>query len=117
MVRDHDFQDHTVGLHMEVPIGNEAARSRLRSALASRLQLLNTKEQLQLQIKQEIYDAVDTLEANWQRYLAARKRVILAARVLEVEQRQFDQGLRTSTDVLDALTRPRERQIRRDRPR
>src|SRR5262249_15593024 len=93
------------GLHVEVPIGNAAARARLRAALATRLQELSTKERLQLQIRQEIYGAVDQLEANWQRYLAARKRVILAARVVEVEQRQFDQGLRTSTDVLDAQTR------------
>ncbi len=102
VMRDANFQDHRLGLHVEVPIGNEQARSRLRAALASRLQQLASKEQLQLQIRQEIYNAVDTLEANWQRYLAARTRVVLAARVLEVEVRQFDQGLRTSTDVLDA---------------
>lgn len=104
-VRDANFQDHTVGIHVEVPIGNAAARSRLRAALASRLQQLATKEQRALQIKQEVYNAVDQLEANWQRYLAARKRVELAARVLDVEIRQFNQGLRTSTDVLDAQTR------------
>jgi len=104
-VRDANFQDHTVGVHVEVPLGNGAARARLRAALASRLQQLATKEQRQLQIRQEVYNAVDQLEANWQRYLAARKRVELAARVLEVEIRQFNQGLRTSTDVLDAQTR------------
>jgi outer membrane protein TolC len=103
-VRDADFQDHTVGVHVEVPLGN-AARARLRAALANRLQQLATKEQRALQIKQEVYNAVDQLEANWQRYLAARKRVVLAARVLDVEIRQFNQGLRTSTDVLDAQTR------------
>ena len=105
MVRRADFQDHRVGLQLEIPIGNEAARSRLRAALASRLQQLATKEQRALTIRQEVYTAVDELEANWQRYLAARKRVVLAARVLDVEIRQFNQGLRTSTDVLDAQTR------------
>ncbi|CAN5644625.1 TolC family protein [soil metagenome] len=105
MVRDANFQDHRVGLTVEVPIGNESARRRVRAALASRMQQLATKEQRGLAIKQEVYNAVDQLEANWQRYLAARKRVVLAARVVEVEQRQFDQGLRTSTDVLDAQTR------------
>jgi len=34
--------------------------------------------------------------------LAARQRVLAQARVLEVEIRQFDQGLRTSTEVLQA---------------
>lgn len=105
MVREANFQDHRVGLNVEIPIGNDAARSRLRAALAQRMQQLATKAQRELAIKQEVYNAVDQLEANWQRYLAARKRVVLAARVVEVEQRQFDQGLRTSTDVLDAQTR------------
>lgn len=105
MVRDSDFQDHRIGVQVEVPIGNEAARSRLRAALAARMQQLATKEQRVQIIKREVYTVVDQLEASWQRYLAARKRVILAARVVEVEQRQFDQGLRTSTDVLDAQTR------------
>jgi outer membrane protein TolC len=105
MVRDANFQDNSIGLQVQIPIGNEAAKSRLRAALANRMQQLATKAQRELAIKQEVYGAVDQLEANWQRYLAARKRVVLAARVLEVEQRQFDQGLQTSTDVLDALTR------------
>ena len=105
MVREANFQDHRIGFQLSVPIGNEAARSRLRAALARRLQELATKEQRELQIRQEVLDAVDQLEANWQRYLAARKRVVLAARVLDVEVRQFDQGLRTSTEVLDAQTR------------
>ena len=42
--------------------------------------------------------------ASWQRILAARQRVLLAARTLEAERNQFNVGLRTSTDVLDAST-------------
>jgi outer membrane protein len=56
-------------------------------------------------IKQEMLNAIDQLDANWQRILAAQQRTILAARVLDVETRQFELGLRTSTDVLDAQTR------------
>ncbi|XOV77099.1 MAG: TolC family protein [Phycisphaerales bacterium] len=47
---------------------------------------------------------MDQLEASWQRILAARQRVLLAARTLQAERNQFDVGLRTSTDVLDAAT-------------
>jgi outer membrane protein TolC len=104
MVADKDFEDHRVGVRMEVPIGNGAARARLRRALASRLQSLNTRDQRRLTIQQEVYNAIDQLDANWQRILAAQKRVILAARVLDAEVRQFEQQLRTSTDVLDAQT-------------
>lgn len=104
MTRDRNFDDHTLGLRLEIPLGNEAARSRLRRAIANRLQQLATREQRVAQITQEILAAVDTLDANWQRILAARKRVVLAARLRDVETRQFVLGLRTSTDVLNAQT-------------
>ena len=99
---DKDFEDHRVGLRVEVPIGNEAARSRLRRAILGRLQTLATREQRALQIRQEVFNATDQLEANWQRILANRQRVLLAQRVLRAETRQFELGLRTSTEVLDA---------------
>lgn len=104
MLGDSDFTDHRFGLRVQVPLGNQAALSRLRRALLRRLQTLATGDQRALQIRQEVYNAVDRLEASWQRILATRQRVVLAARVVELEQRQFNQGLRTSTDVLDAQT-------------
>lgn len=105
LAADNDFADHRVGLRVEVPIGNEAARSRLRRAILNRIQRLATKEQRALQIRQEVYNAVDQLEANWQRIVASRQRTVLAARVLVAETRQFEVGLRTSTEVLDAQTK------------
>ncbi|HEV8604748.1 MAG TPA: TolC family protein [Tepidisphaeraceae bacterium] len=105
MAGNHDFDNHQVGVSVEVPIGNEAAKARLRGALASRLQVLASREQRAAAIAQEVLNALDRLEANWQRIIAARKRVIYSQRVLDVENRQFGQGLRTSTDVLDAQTR------------
>ena len=104
MTRDANFQDNAVGLRLEVPLGNEAARSRLRQAMLRRLQELATKSQREAQIRQEVLNAADQLEANWQRILAARQRVILNRRLLDVEIRQFEQGLRTSTEVLNAQT-------------
>jgi outer membrane protein len=105
MARSNEFVDHRVGVQVEIPIGNEAARSRLRGAMLQRLQTLATREQRELLIRQEVLNAIDQLEANWQRILAARQRVNAEARVLEVEIRQFEQGLRTSTEVLEAQTR------------
>ena len=102
--RNH-FADHSVGIHLEVPIGNEAARSRLRSSLARRLQQLANKEQRTVLIQQEVLNAVDSLDLTWQRILAAQKRVVLNARLVDAETRQFDLGLRTSTEVLDAQTK------------
>jgi len=105
LLRDNDFSDHRVGLQVQVPIGNEAALNALRRSILNREQQLATRDQRALQIRQEVYNATDQLEANWLRIMASRKRVILAARVVGVEERQFNLGLRTSTDVLDAQTR------------
>ena len=49
---------------VEVPIGNEAARSQLRRALATRLQSIATKDQRSLLIEREILHAADELEAS-----------------------------------------------------
>jgi outer membrane protein TolC len=91
-----------LGIQLQVPIGNEAARSRLRRTMLARLQTLTSKEQQALAIRQEIANAVDTLRTDWQRIVAAHQRVVLGSRTLDVEVRQFNLGLRTSTDVLIA---------------
>jgi outer membrane protein TolC len=105
LLQDRRFEDHSVGLSLELPLGNAAARSRLRQAIASRIQRLATRDQRRAQIQQEVLDAVDQLETSWQRVLANRQRTILAARNVDAETRQFELGLRTSTEVLDAQTR------------
>lgn len=102
MLPDRNFEDHIVGLSVEVPLGNVAARSSYNQAVYSRIQRLATKEQRRAQIVNEVFNALDQLDANWQRVLASGRSVLLEARLLEAEQRQFDIGLRTSTDVLDA---------------
>ena len=98
------FEDHRLGVQVEVPLGNQAARSRLRSAILQRIQRIATRRQREVLVEQEVHDAVDQLGANWERILASRRRVVLAQRVLVAEQRQFDQGMRTSTEVVEAQT-------------
>ena len=105
MLDDAEFSDHYFGLRVAVPIGNEAAQSRLRQAVYSKIQQIATKRRRTQLIKQEVANAADQLDANWQRILASRQRTVLAKRNLDAEERQFKQGLRTSTDVLDAQTR------------
>lgn len=99
---DSSYQDYRLGLKLEIPVGNAAARSRLHRTILTRLQRLATREQRALQIQQEVYTVVDQLQAAWQRVLASRRRSVLAWRLLQAEQRQYELGLRTSTDVLDA---------------
>ena len=102
---DNEFETWELGLRAEIPIGNEAAESRVRRAVLTRIQRLRSKEARELAIRQEVYDAVDELRSAWQRLQAAQQSVILNTRSFEAEQRQFGVGRSTSNDVLDASAR------------
>jgi len=101
---DKNFEDHRVGLQLLVPLGNNAAKSRLLQALYQRRQRLATRQNRKELVELEVLNAIDQLEANWQRILASRQSAILDGRLYEAERRQFELGLRTSTDVLQAQT-------------
>ena len=105
LLQENRFSDHRLGLTMLIPLGNEAAKSTLRAAFYQRMQLLATQENRKSLIEMEVLNAIDQTEANWQRILAARQNVLLEARLVEAEIRQFENGLRTSTDVLQAQAR------------
>ena len=102
---DNRFKDHSLGFTLRVPLGNQVAKSSYRKAILQR-QILETNKQLQVRtITQEVLNAVDALESNWNTIVATQKSADLALRTLEAEQRQFKLGLQTSTEVLDAQTR------------
>jgi outer membrane protein len=101
---DKRFEDHRVGLQLVVPLGNEAAKSRLRQAFYQRRQRLASRDDREALIKLEVLNAIDQLEANWQRVLASRQTSILDGRLYEAEKRQFELGLGISTEVLEAQT-------------
>ncbi|MFH1719746.1 MAG: TolC family protein [Planctomycetota bacterium] len=101
---DKRFEDHRFGLQLVVPLGNEAGKSRLRQAFYQRRQRLASRESRAALVELEVLNAVDQVEANWQRILASRQRAILDGRLFEAEKRQFELGLGTSTDVLQAQT-------------
>ncbi len=111
VMSEGDFDDHIVSVNAEVPIGNIRAKSRVQQAILTRLQRLATKEAREQAIRQEVLDAIDAVESDWQRILASRQASILNARTLAAEQRQFDVGARTSTDVLDAATNLADAQL------
>ncbi len=91
--------------HVEVPLGNEAAEARLHRAILTRLQRLSTRSAREQAVKQEVLDALDNLEATWQRIMAAIQTVLLEGRNYRAEQGQYRLGLRNSTEVLDAENR------------
>lgn len=102
MMGDRTFTDTVAGLRVVVPLGNEAAKSRVLQAVYQRRQRLLSKENRRTLVEKEVLAAVDQMDSNWQSILASRQNAILAGRLYEAEKRQFEVGIRTSTDVLDA---------------
>ena len=98
----NNYETWSVGLTAEIPIGNEQREASLAQSILTRLQTMATKEAREQAITREVYDAIDQLNSSWTRILAAQQAVQLSSRVLEAEQRQFDVGRSTTTDVLDA---------------
>jgi len=111
-IGDFESDRYAVGLRGEIPLGNEAAKNRLAQVILQRVQRLATKDNRRQAIRTEVYDAVDNLQTAWQRILAARLETVLAARTYQAEQRQFDVGVRTSQDVLDASAQLADAQSR-----
>jgi outer membrane protein TolC len=101
---DLKHKSHNFGLQLSVPLGNQSAESQLLQAFYQRRQRLASRDSRAASIEYEVLNAVDQLEANWQRILASRQRSILDGRLYEAERRQFELGLVTSTDVLEAQT-------------
>lgn len=111
-VLDGQFKDWSVGLKFEMPLTNEANKARLENSIQQRNQKLATKTLQVLTVKKEIFDALDYVDQNWQRIIAARQQVLIAGLNYEAELKQFNEGLRTMTEVLEALTRLGEAQIK-----
>ena len=104
LLGDKDFENHFMGLRLEIPLGNEVAKSKLRNAIYNRRQQLATKEKQELLVKKEVLAAIDLVETNWQQILSSRQSAILEGQLYSAELRQFQIGLNTSTDVLQAQT-------------
>jgi len=110
---DSTLADHSVRLSGIVPVGNRAAEARVRQARLSRVQTQISRELQEQGIQEQVYNAVDGLQQNWRRILAAEQGVGRAHRSYRVEQLQFQLGVRTSREVLDAASDLAEAQLRK----
>ncbi len=106
------YDEWFVGGRLEIPLTNQARRSKLERAIQERQQRLASRVLRELTVRREIFDALDQLQQNWQRILAARQNVAVAGINYDAELTQFREGLRTMTEVLEGLTRLGEAQIR-----
>lgn len=104
MLLDRDSNSHTFGLRMNIPLGNKRAKSQLRQAIYERAQNLATKENREAEIKSDVLNKIDKLEANWLRILASRENTIYSDEQYRAEKRQYELGLSKSTDLLQSQT-------------
>ncbi|NLA75534.1 MAG: TolC family protein [Deltaproteobacteria bacterium] len=104
MLADNDYHDHQVGISLNVPIGNKRAKSVLRQSIYERAKRLSTKESREAEIRNDVLNKIDKLEAKWQSILANRQNTILSDEQYRAEKRQYELGLVNSRDVMEAQT-------------
>lgn len=104
LLTDNEYNDHTFNLRFTLPVGNKAAKSKVRRAIYARAQRLTTKESKEAEITNDVLNQIDQVEANWQRILASRESTILRDEQYKAEKRQFELGLSVSYDVFVAQT-------------
>ena len=104
LLKEHDFHDQYIGLGVTIPLGNKSARSQLHQAIYQRAQRLASKESKEAQIEYEVLQQIDQLEASWQHIMASRQTTILRDQEYKAEKRQYELGMQTSKDVLQAQT-------------
>lgn len=109
---DFDNNEFVVGIKGEIPVTNQLREAQLRRAVLNRTQRLASRAARDLAIRQEVYDALDLLNQNWQRILAARQTALIAGVNYEAELRQFDEGYRTMREVFEALGQLGDAQLR-----
>jgi outer membrane protein TolC len=110
-LNDDGADELLVEAMLDVPLGNQQAQARLRRARLERFQRLLSKRDQELAITQDVYDALDRFQESWRQIVVARRGVIVATENYRAEQRQFELGLRTSIEVLDAATRLAQAQL------
>jgi outer membrane protein len=102
---ERELNGYSATLRMEIPLyGNRAARARLQQTMLRQMQTVASRNSLEQAVREEVYNAADAVEQNWQQILANRLAVQLAAETYEEEKLQFQLGVVTSTEVLQALS-------------
>jgi outer membrane protein TolC len=94
------FPDARIGVSMEIPIGQRAARGQLGAATSTRLQTELALARLQEHIAVEVRNAATAIETAAGRVQAARAGLVAAETQLRAEQDRFSVGASTNFFVL-----------------
>ena len=91
------------GVRLQVPLGNEAAKADLRSALYQRLRELATSQDRRLSITRDVHDSISRTRTGWQAVVATRQGVELASRAYEGVRILYERRASTITDLTQSL--------------
>jgi outer membrane protein TolC len=95
-----DFVSYSVGVVLTVPLGNRGPQANYTKATLVEGQAKTSLRQLELQITQQVREAVRRVEANAKRVDANRAARVLAEEQLRVETRRLEAGVSTTFNVL-----------------
>jgi outer membrane protein TolC len=96
-----DNEDWRVGITIEIPIGNQLAKSRYTKARIEAERAIFELENIKQNIIIEVKEAVRQIETNIKRVEATRISSRLHQERLDAEEKRFSVGLSTSRDVLE----------------
>lgn len=95
-----DFVSYSVGVVLTVPLANRAPRANYTKATLVAEQAKTSLKQLELQVTQQVREAVRRVEANAKRVEANRAARVLAEEQLRVETKRLEAGVSTTFNVL-----------------
>jgi outer membrane protein TolC len=94
------FVSYSVGVILTVPLGNRGPQASYIKAKLAEDQAKTSLKNLELQMTQQVREAVRRIEANARRVDANRFARVLAEEQLRVEQRRLEAGVTTTFNVL-----------------
>ncbi len=99
-VRDRDFPSWTVGLFLNIPLGNNAAEATYIGSRLAKEQEDIRYEGLRLNAEVQVRTAARAIITGKKRIEAAAKNVELQHKKVDAEQKKFENGMSTSFQVL-----------------
>jgi outer membrane protein len=100
VLRGGDYYSYSVGLILEVPIGNRYARAEYTKASLDQEKSKTSLANLEQKITVEIREVVRQIQTNAKRIETTEKARLLSQKKLEVEEKKLNVGMSTNFEVL-----------------
>jgi outer membrane protein TolC len=96
-----DFPSWSIGLSVQVPWGNQSARSDYMQSKLEKMQILVKFKKLEQDIVMEAREAIRQIETDLNRIESNKIALQLEESKLETEKKRFEEGLATSHNLLE----------------